>query len=63
VDPWGVLVDRKAQPQTVAERYQKTPAEIEALKRQNACFSRTEGPYGSGLQVKKLGRDETAHES
>ena len=30
--------DRKAQPQTVAERYQKTPAEIEALKRQNACF-------------------------
>jgi hypothetical protein len=30
--------DRKAKPQTVAERYQKTPAEIEALKRQNACF-------------------------
>jgi hypothetical protein len=30
--------DRKAQPQTVAECYQKTPAEIEALKRQNACF-------------------------
>jgi hypothetical protein len=30
--------DRKAQPQTVAESYQKTPAEIEALKRQNACF-------------------------
>jgi hypothetical protein len=24
---------------------------------------RTEGPYGSGLQVKKLGRDETAYES
>jgi hypothetical protein len=22
----------------VAERYQKTPAEIEALKRKNACF-------------------------
>jgi Ty3 transposon capsid-like protein len=30
--------ERKAQPQTVAERYQKTPDEIEALKRQNACF-------------------------
>jgi hypothetical protein len=24
---------------------------------------RTEGPYGSGLQVKKRGRDETIHES
>jgi hypothetical protein len=24
---------------------------------------RTEGPYGSGLQVKNLGRDETTHES
>jgi Ty3 transposon capsid-like protein len=31
--------DRKAQPQTVAERYQKTPAEIEALKRQKARFA------------------------
>jgi hypothetical protein len=30
--------DLKAQPQTVAERYQETPAEIEALKRQNTCF-------------------------
>jgi hypothetical protein len=30
--------DRKVQPQTVAERYRKTPAEIEELKRQNACF-------------------------
>jgi hypothetical protein len=29
---------RKAQPQTMAERYQKNPAEIEALKRQNACI-------------------------
>ena len=26
-------------------------------------YLRTEGPYGSGLQVKKLGRDETIHES
>jgi hypothetical protein len=42
VVPWGVLStrpfgfhrgDRKAQPQIVAELYQKTPAEIEALKR------------------------------
>jgi hypothetical protein len=24
---------------------------------------RTEGPYGSGLHVKRLGRDETTHES
>jgi Ty3 transposon capsid-like protein/Zinc knuckle len=30
--------DLKAQPQTVAERYQKTSAEIETLKPQNACF-------------------------
>jgi len=28
----------KSQSKSAAERYQKTPAEIEALKRQNACF-------------------------
>jgi hypothetical protein len=31
--------DRKVQPKTAAERYHKTPAEIEGLKRQNACFA------------------------
>jgi hypothetical protein len=30
--------DLKALPQTVAERYQNSPAEIEELKRQNKCI-------------------------
>jgi hypothetical protein len=48
----------------VAEGYQKTfclNRGTEAPDRMLCLW--TEGPYGSGLQVKKLGREEKIHES